>query len=95
MFNLGFLPGANKVHTTTVDGTIAALEAAAGMLAVGGVLSVVAYPGHDPGLIEAEAVARWMLALDSGRFEVQRVCAVNRVHPAPVLWLAMRCDVRG
>jgi predicted methyltransferase len=56
MFNLGYLPGGDKVVTTTTASTLAALDAAWSALRNGGVLTVVAYRGHPGGLAEADAV---------------------------------------
>ncbi len=60
MFNLGYLPGGDHSVTTRVDTTIAALEAALGLLAPGGCISVLAYTGHPGGREEAQAVAAWL-----------------------------------
>ena len=90
MFNLGFLPGGDKQLTTRAESTLDGLNSACELLAKGGVLSVVAYPGHDAGKAEAEEVANWMSRLKSDCFEVQQIRAENRANPAPVLWLVMR-----
>jgi len=63
MFNLGYLPGADPSVITRPDSSIAALEAAIGLLKPGGVLTCVLYPGHPGGEDEAEAVAGWAAAL--------------------------------
>lgn len=60
MFNLGYLPGADKSCITMTASTLAALNAAWELLAPEGVLSVVVYPGHPGGREEAEAVRRWI-----------------------------------
>ncbi len=59
MFNLGYLPGADKECITTTSTTLAALNTAIEFLAPGGVLTVVVYPGHPGGREEAEAVRSW------------------------------------
>jgi predicted methyltransferase len=90
MFNLGFRPGCDKQLTTHPSSTLAGLAAAATLLAPGGVLTVVAYPGHEVGQSEAEKVAAWMGSLPPEHYEVQNVSAINRVHLAPQLWLVLR-----
>lgn len=55
--NLGYLPGGEREIITTADGTLKMLRAAADNLRPGGVLAVVAYPGHPGGDIESAAVA--------------------------------------
>lgn len=65
MFNLGYLPGegGDRRVITRPETTLAAMEAALGLMAPGGVLTAVVYPGHEGGDAEAEAVERWMAAL--------------------------------
>lgn len=89
-FNLGYWPGGDKSVTTLSESTMNALEAARSVLAPGGLLSVVAYPGHPAGKPEAEAVADWMLALSAESFEVQHLRSLGRRRPPPELWLALR-----
>jgi predicted methyltransferase len=59
MFNLGYLPGHGSDLTTTPDTTIPALNAALSLLRPGGVITVVAYTGHEGGTAEAQAVDDW------------------------------------
>ena len=59
MFNLGYLPGADKSCITTAVSTRAGLDAAVEWLAPGGVLTVVVYPGHPGVTEEAAAVREW------------------------------------
>lgn len=59
MFNLGYLPGADPSVITVPDTTLAALEAALRLLAPGGALTAVLYPGHEGGETEAAAVEKW------------------------------------
>ncbi|KKO53550.1 class I SAM-dependent methyltransferase [Paenibacillus sp. DMB20] len=65
MFNLGYLPSetSDKTVITSPDSTIPALEAALEMLAPGGVITIVLYPGHDGGSLEAAAVEAWASSL--------------------------------
>lgn len=59
MFNLGYLPGADHAVITETDETIRALEAAVSVLRPEGVVTVVCYPGHEGGDVEAVAVLNW------------------------------------
>jgi hypothetical protein len=90
LFNLGYLPGASKQHTTQPASTLHALQTAAEWLKIGGLLSVVAYPGHATGSEEAAQVAEWMLRLPSETFEVQTLQAANRKNSPPQLWVALK-----
>ncbi|MFK7888028.1 MAG: class I SAM-dependent methyltransferase [Gammaproteobacteria bacterium] len=60
MFNLGYLPGCDHTLTTQVETTLAAVRAAGRLLAPGGVLSVLAYPGHAAGREELEQLLSFM-----------------------------------
>ena len=88
MFNLGYLPGEDHEQTTETAETLAALEAAAGLLKPGGILSVICYPGHPAGAAEAAAVEAWMTALAAQGWRVAKYGAVGTRRPAPFLLLA-------
>jgi len=60
IFNLGYLPGADKSLITRMKTTLAALRQAVSLLRPGGILSVMCYPGHSGGDIESVAVVQWM-----------------------------------
>lgn len=56
MFNLGYLPGGDKAKITQMESTLIALSDAIDLLAPGGLMTVMCYPGHPGGDREAEAV---------------------------------------
>lgn len=89
MFNLGYLPGGNKSVTTRTDETISALRVAAELLAPGGLLTVVLYPGHPEGKREAEAVVEWGGSLPK-QFAVLSSRLLNRAESAPFLLVIER-----
>jgi len=90
LFNLGYLPGANKAITTQADTTRMAIEAAMQLLREGGVLSVVAYPGHAAGAVEAEMVQTIMNAHEEDGFEVQCTNSQRGSKPGPIWWFAKK-----
>lgn len=57
MFNLGYLPGGDKAVITEPGSTLQALKAAVKILRPQGVVTVIAYRGHDGGRDEAGTVA--------------------------------------
>ncbi|CAH1190100.1 hypothetical protein PAECIP111893_00175 [Paenibacillus plantiphilus] len=65
MFNLGYLPGADAdpAVITKTDSTLAALDAALTLLRPGGIITIVVYPGHVGGELEAASVENWASAL--------------------------------
>ena len=52
VFNLGYLPGENHTIMTQPDSTVEALILCLKLLKVGGLITVVAYPGHAIGYSE-------------------------------------------
>ena len=66
MFNLGYLPGGDKSLITRVGSTIAALQHSLGFLRPGGLLSIVAYPGHAGGADELNALLNFLDELPDG-----------------------------
>ena len=89
MFNLGYLPGGDKSYTTRTPTTLAALHAAILLLSPGGMLTVVAYPGHVGGEEEGGAVASMLAGLPAP-WKVYRYEALNARRPAPYLLAAER-----
>lgn len=69
MFNLGYLPGSDKTVITHTESTLAALNIACKLLAPGGVLSILAYPGHAGGDQETSAVQNWLEELNPEHFK--------------------------
>ncbi len=72
MFNLGYLPQADKRLITRTSTTLQALDAALALLAVHGRISILAYPGHAGGDEETLAVHTWLMHLSADCFEVVR-----------------------
>ena len=71
MFNLGYLPRANKKTVTTMrETTMPAVEAAIEMLRPDGVLIIAIYPGHEEGRLEGDMLREYFKGLS--RF---RICA--------------------
>lgn len=94
VFNLGYLPGGDKAVTTRSETTLAALEAALDLLAPGGLLIVVVYPGHEAGQNEADAVLAWASMLPPERVEVARYQPMNRRATPPFLIVAELLESR-
>ena len=89
MFNLGYLPGAPKETITLPETTLPALSQALGMLARGGIISLLLYPGHPGGGDEASAVRAWLDGLPD-TFAISQFRRLNSRQPAPELWLIER-----
>ncbi|MEQ9104228.1 MAG: class I SAM-dependent methyltransferase [Rhodothermales bacterium] len=87
LFNLGYLPGADRGIRTRPGSTIAALGDALDLLRQDGMVSVVVYPGHEGGADESHAVRGYVSALDPKQFGVWRYESMN--GPPTVPWLAI------
>lgn len=64
MFNLGYLPGADKSMITQTTSTLSALQQSLLLLKENGVLSIMLYPGHAGGEEETLAIFDWSKTLD-------------------------------
>jgi 16S rRNA C1402 N4-methylase RsmH len=85
--NLGYFPGGDRQIITLPETTLQALEQSCQLLAPGGRLAMVVYPGHPGGELEGQLVARFFSALDQERFQVLQLKVLNRAE-APYLMLA-------
>jgi predicted methyltransferase len=94
MFNLGYLPQGNKSIRTRPVSTIKALDAALGILADEGVLSIVLYRGHAGASDEVAAVENWVSELDRPRFEVERIGFEGAPEHRPYLILIRKAASR-
>ena len=85
MFNLGYLPRHDHSCITRPGTTVAALNAAHALMTDGGLITVLAYRGHQGGPEEAERVQAWI----DGHHDTFRVMQ-SRVYTAgsdaPLLW---------
>jgi predicted methyltransferase len=80
MFNLGYLPRGNKSLITQGDTTIIALKAATQLLCAGGIITILAYPGHVGGDIETARVTAYCQQLNGESFALQ---IIESQHPKP------------
>ncbi len=90
VLNLGYLPGGDKDRTTTAASTLTALQAAADRLAVGGLLSVTMYWGHEAGKAEREAVLSWAAKLDRSIYHCVHTDMLNQPNCPPEILFVTR-----
>ena len=90
LFNLGWLPSGDHSVTTRVPTTLAAVEAACGLLLPGGMVSVCVYPGHEEGTRELRALAEALAGLDIREYNVLHGNFVNQRENAPQTFLIQR-----
>jgi predicted methyltransferase len=87
MYNLGYLPGGDHRIVTRTQTTLLALQAALGLLCRGGLVTVVAYPGHPEGKEEQEALLGFCSGLGSREYRVLYVSLLNQGKAPPALTL--------
>ena len=95
MFNLGYLPGGDKVMITRVDTSLAAVARALGLLAAGGVMTVMCYPGHAGGGEEALAVKGLLAGIGRESFDVKLLEREGASASAPFLLVAKKRPAPG
>lgn len=91
IFNLGYLPGGDKDVITEKNTTLKALDQALDRIVIGGVIVVVAYPGHEGGRKECKAVREWAENLDPDPYNVLHYHFINQPsHPPQVFAIELR-----
>lgn len=89
MLNLGYLPLGDKNIITASESTLSALDRIHHvLLRPGGLLTVLAYPGHPGGRAELESVIQWVEDHRQG-YQVDRFQDFNNPK-SPVLWAMER-----
>ena len=95
LFNLGYLPGADKSVATQAETTLSALEQALRLLSPGGLLLVAIYWGHAAGAREKALLDPWFTRLDPAQYRVAKYEFLNNIKPAPYLILVERRGEAG
>lgn len=85
IFNLGYLPKADKSVITQPKTTILALQKLLHQLKVGGRVSLMVYYGHEGGQAEKEALQAFVSQLSQKEFAVMIYQALNQVNQPPFL----------
>ncbi|MBP1763732.1 MAG: putative rRNA methylase [Firmicutes bacterium] len=87
MFNLGYLPGGSKTITTQAKTTVSALQKLLPRLSLGGMVSVVAYPGYPSGEEESMALHHFLQSLSQQEYVASSYAMLNQVNQPPVLYM--------
>lgn len=90
MFNLGYLPGGDHAVTTRTESSITAIKTALSLLRPGGIVTVLAYPGHAGGDDEAGSVQRLIDELPAAEFETSIRRSATTSETAPRLFVMVR-----
>ena len=90
VFNLGWLPGGDHGITTRTETTLRAVSQALELLLPLGVMVLCAYPGHEEGSREREALDRFFTNLPPREFNVLRHTFLNAGPGAPVCYAVQK-----
>lgn len=85
IFNLGYLPKADKSIITQSETTLPAIETIMAHLSPGGRIVIVIYHGHPGGVAEKEAVLAFVEAIPQTHFNVLSYGFINQKNHPPLL----------
>ena len=85
LFNLGYLPNADRTITTKVEPTLEALKKSLLLLSDFGVVMVVVYRGHDEGKLEYEKITEYVSTLEQKKYNVSFSNFPNQQNEPPIL----------
>jgi len=86
LYNLGYLPKGDKNIATRSETTIESIRAASQLLKVGGVIMIIAYPGHEEGRAEAQALESHLSTYPQREFQCWKVAFINQKNNPPILY---------
>lgn len=92
IFNLGYLPSADKTIITKPDTTVTAISKILERLEVGGRLALMIYYGHEGGDIEKDAVLNCIENLPQEEFATMLYRPLNQINTPPFLIMVERLD---
>jgi methylase of polypeptide subunit release factors len=73
VFNLGYLPNADKSITTTKESTLNAINQILPNLKTNGFILLVIYIGHEQGKIESKAIQDYIKTLDPTLYKIAKI----------------------
>ena len=85
IFNLGYLPSADKSVITKPQTTMEALEKLCHLLVKGGRIAIMIYYGHEGGDTERDAVLDFVSQLNQQEFTIVSYRTLNQVNNPPFL----------
>lgn len=93
IFNLGYLPKADKSITTLKKTTLEAVQAALRLLKKHGLLWIVVYPGHPEGREESQGLEHFVSELNQHAYSVLKNVFINQQnHPPYVIAIEKKID---
>lgn len=90
VFNLGYLPGGDKLITTKVETTIKAVQDAMELIQKDGLVCITMYSGHPEGKKEKAALLEFAGQLDSAKWHCAYISMPNQKNDPPEILLITR-----
>jgi len=87
MYNLGYLPGENKIITTKAYTTIISIGKALELLDKGGGISICIYTGHEEGAKECVEIINYLEKIDQSDYNIVKLEFINQKNNPPKLVL--------
>lgn len=87
IYNLGYLPKADKNITTKKTSTLNSLKKLLAILNKDGKIFISVYPGHKEGKLEADALDTYLKNLDQKLFTVLKLSYPNQKNTPPYLYI--------
>ncbi|MGL5822595.1 MAG: tRNA (mnm(5)s(2)U34)-methyltransferase [Sarcina sp.] len=90
VYNLGYLPGANKHITTKTSSTIISIKKGLDLLKSNGIMFIAMYPGHEEGAKEKDEILKLAKKLNTKQYGVLYQEFINRPNNPPCLLVIER-----
>lgn len=87
VYNFGYLPQGDKSITTLQTSSVESFQAALNLLAPGGFLSAICYPGHAEGMQEQTAIHAYAKKLSDRQWQVNLHTWPGRINSPTLLWI--------
>lgn len=96
IYNLGYLPGADKKLVTNSKSTIKSIELLLEKLSFGAIVVITTYPGHEEGSVEDIKIYDFLNSLDQKIFNVIKLEFINQKNkPCKTYILEKRSEDDG
>ena len=87
VYNLGYLPGAEKDTKTEAESTTSSLRKVLKLIKTGGHVIISVYTGHEGGMEENEAILDFLLKLNKKKYNALKLSYPNRKDTAPKMMI--------
>ncbi len=92
VYNLGYLPGADKSLTTMTNTTLKSVQNALEIIQPGGLISITCYPGHPEGKTEQEALFQFVSEISNIKYIVSTINWVNRPFSPSLIFIESKIN---